>query len=1390
MWRDLAALYMAALERRAPSLAPLPLQYADYAVWQRRTLAAGTIEQQLAYWKRQLASAPRGLALPYSSERAAVRTFRAGVVDLELDAELSAGLRRIATRSGATVFMVVTATLRALLARYSGQDDLCIGTAASNRNRSELDDLIGFFVSTLVLRGGVNASDRFVDLLEREKQTALAAYANQDVPFDQVVTALGLDRSADKTPLLQVMCVDLGELAYETELLPGFVTDSFRFGAGGGLSTFELSVETSERAGIRSISIGYGADLFDHDTIADLARCWRTLLEAMVADPSRRIEDVPLLRPADHDRIVHEWNATSRDYSERLFVHRAIEAQVDRTPDAVAVWFEGAELTYRQLDERANRLAHVLRAAGARNETPVGVCMDRSLDMIVSLLAILKAGAPYMPIDPATPPTRIGTVIDDSGCALVVCHAAKRALFAQAGVTTIALDAERDAIDASSPQRPDVEVSGDSAAYLIFTSGSTGRPKGAVLTHRGFVNRLAWMQDAFALNEQDAILQKTAFTFDVSVWELFWALLHGARLVIARPDGHRDPRYLAELIRAQCVTTIHFVPSMLGAFIESVRGSPLPSLRRVICSGEALTTSLQRAFFEVCTAELHNLYGPTEATIDVSWWPCSAERPSAAVPIGAAGELFIGGVQLARGYSRRPDLTAMRFVADPFVPGERMYRTGDLARYRPDGAIEYLGRVDFQVKIRGFRIELEEIEAVLRDHPQVTEAVALARRYGDDVRLVAYIVPRAAAPTADELRKHAATRLPEYMVPSFVVTLEALPLTVSGKTDRKALPEPDWKAGAAAYVAPRNDSERKLAAIWSELLRVDQVGIHDNFFSLGGHSLLALRVIARISRDLGVDVTPRDVLERPTVAGLTERMDTRRAEKLAAGADPDEQVLAQQVATLSESEVAAHLAQLSDVQLDVQASSTDPRGALLERLIAQHRIDAQPNRPLARYRSARVPVTMTQQAVYDVYQRGNFPALAIQAAAFTLRGPLDVAAMQRAIAAVVARQAALRTTFTVDHGALVQTVQTSGPELAFVDLSHEPSAAREALARARFAAVSRPHDLTREVFRAELVRLSAEEHVLFLVPTHVTVDGFSWGIIEANLTTFYRAYAAASEPTLPPLELSYADFCFWQRTLEQRPVGVRQLAFWTSMLAGYEPLALAGDRGAPARHAVGNFAYDTYPAGMVPFALGGEAWSSIEQACARFGCSPYSVVATGFLLLLARWSGRNDVCTNSSSLSRSRPGATDVVGNFVTLYPLRVRFDEQSTLAEAVQGCHERVLGHREHAEVAPVSLATTFVEWQRYNLNYQLAPGDTKADADAPLLEPLDWGTHEPLTPHDLGLFVTQTASGLRGALVFNAQRFSDELTARAGERLAAILHAISTAPDSSVRELPSGLP
>ncbi|MFH8584558.1 amino acid adenylation domain-containing protein [Streptomyces celluloflavus] len=894
---ELSALYAAFSAGKPSPLPELAIQYGDFALWQQEGLDADGPRQDLEHWREHLAGANPTLELATDRPRPAVQGFNGASVPFALPEKLMAELAAVARRHRATPYMALLAVFKVLLHRYSNQGEVTVGVPTANRGRAEVEPLIGFFVNTLPVRTLLDGEPGFAEVLGRVRASCLGAYAHQGIPFEKVVAALRPERDLSRPPFFQV------SLSYQSDPLPalamaGIAISRLPLSARG--ARFDLELQFFADAGRLTGWFEYDRDLFDEATISRLAAHFRRLVELVVADQDTPVGTLELLDDAERRRIVVERNATERHWPDAGLVHELFEERARRQPRAEAVRFEGRSLTYGELDRRANQLAHRLVRLGVRRDTLVGVGMERSPELVVSLLAVLKAGGAYVPMDPGYPPARLAYMLDDAKAPVLLTQRRVLERLPRVSAEVLCVDELAGELDRESPEATGVTVAGEDLAYVIYTSGSTGRPKGVLNIHSALRNRLLWMQDTYGLDGTDRVLQKTPFSFDVSVWEFFWPLMTGAVLVVARPEAHKDSGYLASAIRTEGITTVHFVPSMLQLFLQEPRAAGCTGLRRVFCSGEALPEQLQERFFACSQAELHNLYGPTEAAIDVTAWACRPDAGPGPVPIGhpiantrlhvldrwrrpvpdgVPGELYIGGHNLARGYLGRPELTGERFVPSPFdgEPGARLYRTGDLARYRSDGALEFLGRLDHQVKLRGLRIELGEIEAVLAQHPAVREAVVVAREHtAGDTRLTAYLTGDGGPePDTGELTAHLKERLPEFMVPAVLVVLPELPLTPNGKVDRAALPEPQGERPAlrTRYVAPRDGLEAALAGMWRELLGVERVGAHDNFFDLGGHSLLMAGFRVRLAGDLGHELSMVELFQYPTIGSLTERLD-------------------------------------------------------------------------------------------------------------------------------------------------------------------------------------------------------------------------------------------------------------------------------------------------------------------------------------------------------------------------------------------------------------------------------------------------------------------------------------------------------------------------------------
>ncbi|HVG43319.1 MAG TPA: amino acid adenylation domain-containing protein, partial [Longimicrobium sp.] len=1098
---ELGALYAAFRRGGADPLPPLPVQYADYAAWQRRWVHGPVLQRQAAYWSRALSGAPERLELPTDRPRPAKQDFTGDSVDVELGEELTAALNALSRRQGTTLFMTVLAGWAAVLGRLSGQDDVVVGAPTANRGRREIEGLIGFFVNLLALRVDLSGSPTVAELMARVKARALEAQRYQDIPFEQVVERVRPVRSLAHTPLFQAMLAWQNAPAGRVEL-PGLEPAPVPE-APPEAAHFDLSLVLTEEDGRVAGGVTYATSLFDRATAERHVGYLLRALEAMAADEGRPVERLPLLADAERARVVEEWNATHAEYPRELCAHELFEARVERAPDAVAVAHDGATLTYAELNRRANRLAHHLRALGVGPDVRVAVCVERGVEMVVGVLAVLKAGGAYVPLDPAYPAERLRYMLEDGAPAVLLARAALAGRFARVEIPVVALEADASGWadgDDANPER--AGLAPDHLAYVIYTSGSTGRPRGVMVEHRGVCNLALAQIRGFAVEPGSRVLQFASFSFDACVSEIFTALCAGASLYLPPRGVVLAGDALLQALAADAITHVTLPPAVLGPLADDAGLGPVQTL---VVAGDVATGALVRRWAP--GRRLLNAYGPTEATVCATMRECGAGesgnppigRPIAnvrtyvldgagePVPAGVVGELYVGGAGVARGYLGRPGLTAERFVADPFggTPGARLYRTGDLVRWLADGALEFVGRADGQVKVRGFRVELGEIEARLLEHPDVREAAVLAREDArGDRRLVAYCVGGEAA--AEALRAHLAERLPEYMVPAAYVRMDALPLTPHGKLDRGALPAPEGDAFATrAYEAPAGEAERAVAEIWSELLGVERVGRGDHFFELGGHSLLAVQVGSRVRRALGAEVAPGELFDHPVLADFA-----RSVEEAA--------------------------------RAEMPAIEPVDRGE-----------------PLA--------LSFAQQRLWFLEQLGGLGDTYHIPVRLRLTGELHRAALVRALDRIVARHEALRTTFPSTDGQPVQRIaraDESAFRLVEHDLRGEPDAGR-ALRGIVAEETRAPFDLERgPLIRGRLVRRPADDPVLLVTMHHIVSDGWSMGVLFGELSALYAAFRDGEPDPLPGLPIQYADYAAWQRGWVEGELLERQASHW------------------------------------------------------------------------------------------------------------------------------------------------------------------------------------------------------------------------------------------------------
>ena len=1356
---EVAALYGAFTRARPSPLDELPIQYADYAEWQRTRFAGNGLAKALDHFSTRLRGAPALLTLPTDRPRPAARSLRGASHVLRVGAAVAASMDALARHANATPFMVLTAVFGVLLGRHANQHDICIGTPVANRNRAEIAGLIGFFVNTLVLRVQLARGDSLASLLARVRDHALDAFAYQDLPFERLVEALQPERSMSHTPLFQAMLVlqnaPAGQIA-----LPGVSLEPIEVAAE--VAKFDLTLSVTQADDGLICAFEYATDLFDAGTIERMAAHFVRLLTAAVSAPQAPLASLPMLDANETRQLLDGWNpaGVSRHRETPPLLHASFEAHARATPDAPALIDEDRTLSYGQLDAAANRLAHRLRAAGAGADTLVAICALRSFDMVVALLGTLKAGAAYLPLDPSLPPLRLAYVIDDARPAVLLSTPATRDCVdaASAGCTRIAdrmpvrieLDVEReraalpDCRAAVDPGPVDVTLTPANLAYVIYTSGSTGRPKGVAVPHEGIVNRLRWMQSAYALTAGERVLQKTPFGFDVSVWEFFWTLSEGASLVLARPDGHLDPQYVAATIAGAGVGTVHFVPPMLALFLDALdprNGRPAPAaLRRVICSGQALPPELAtRCAALLPHVELHNLYGPTEASVDVSAWPCDAgpyphgvpigqpidnlrlyvlDADDLPVPAGATGHLHIAGIGLARGYLDRAALTAASFVPDPFgAPGTRMYRTGDLARHLSGGEIVYLGRIDHQVKLRGLRIELGEIEAALTGLDDIRQACVMLREdTPDEPRLIAYLVTGTAVCDIASLREQLRPALPDYMLPADAVVLDALPLTANGKIDRAALPAPG-AVDANRYVAPRSDLEAALARIWSDVLNKPRVGIDDDFFRLGGHSLLATQAVAKMRAALDVELSLRSLFETPTIARLAARLESatagRPVEPVLAAARQAGETPSVGGAVLSSASLPA-LSPASSTVLSPARSSARSNA----RSNATRVSSVPPLLPTARGDGHALPLSFGQQRLWFLTQLDPHNAAYHMPLSVRLRGTLDTDALARALNAAVERHEALRTTFPSHEGEAVQRILPSlHVRLLLTDLrasvgtagivassGNDDAAPRDTRndalpTRDRDTsndAPARPHKATTGERVKALAREAADQP--FDLAAGPLLRASLLRIAEREhvlLLTLHHIVADGWSLRVLIDELA----ALYRAFAAGRPSPLAPLALHYADYAGWQRNWLRGSTldaelqfwrgrlaGAPDPMPLPvdrpRAAQRSTRGATHSFTLSAALGSALRTLCDAQRCTLFVALLSGFHVLLHRRTGAVDTVIGTDVANRNRVETAGMLGFFVNQIVTRARFDSNPDFAELLAQTHEFMLDAQAHQDV------------------------------------------------------------------------------------------------------------
>jgi amino acid adenylation domain-containing protein len=1363
--REFFEMYAARVERRAPALPELPVQYADYAVWQREWLKGETLERQLAWWRERLAGAPPVLELPTDRRRPAVRTGRGGSVALQVDAALSREVHALARRERATTFMVLLAAFSALLTRYSGQTDVVVGTPIANRGRGETEGLIGFFLNTLALRTDLSGDPAFRGLLGRVREATLGAYAHQDLPFERVIEELQPVRSLSHAPVFQVMLnllnfADAGAGAG----LPGVELEPLRSSAAE-IAKYDLELYAQESPDGILLRLVYDAELFEPGRMAEALGHLRTLLEGVARDPDLPVSRLPLLTSAEREALSVRARGIGGGRPVPDFAREEIEQSIPARfakqarlhPDAVAVRTRTTTLTYAELDRAADRVARALLRARPAGEERIALLFEHDAAMIVGILGVLRAGKTYVPIDPLYPRERSAYVLADSEAGALLTNrvnlAAAREL-AGDRVPVVEVGEEEEADDGfAAVAWP--EVRPETPAYVLYTSGSTGQPKGVVQSHRNVLHFIQVYTHNLRIGPDDRLTLFSSYTFDAAVMAIYGALLNGASLF---PFDWREeaPAGIAWWMRRERITLYHSTPTVFrhltGSLVEAER---FPDVRLVVLGGEETQRRDVQAFqlHFLPGATLVNGLGPTESTVTLQHFVEHGTEPArGTVPVGhpvedtdvllengigeqvavyGTGEIVIRSPYVALGYWRKPEQTAAAFSEDS-RSGARSYRTGDLGRRLPGGMLEFIGRSDFQVKIRGFRVEPGEVEASLRGHPAVREAVVVPwEDASGERRLAAYVVVAegAEAPPAAGLREWLRARFPEYMVPAAFIPVEELPLTPNGKVDRLALPAPAATADAE-YQAPRGWTEELLAGFWSQVLGVERVGAHDDFFELGGHSLLATQVVSRAGRVFGVEVPLRAVFEAPTVAELAARIDALR----------------------------------------LAGSSSVP--------------------PIERAeRAGALPLSFAQQRLWLMDRLEPGSAAYNMPFALRLRGPADVEALRRSIEALTLRHETLRTSFGEQEGEPVQVIHPGATAaLEVVDLRALPAEVRELEAeRLAEAEALRPFELSRgPLLRSTLLRLGGDDHVLLFTLHHIVSDGWSLQVLVREFSTLYAGFGRGEAPALPELSVQYADYAAWQRRWLSGEVLEAQLDFWRTSLGGAPPL-LEVPTDHPRR------VEQSARAAGCRLALSAEVSGRLRALARREGATLFMTVLSGWQALLARWSGQDDVVVGTPVAGRTQVELEGLIGFFVNMLPLRADLGGDPTFGGLLGRVREAAMGAYAHQELPFERLVEELVTERSLTHTplFQVAFGLERAGGqDGTLtlgdvrLEP--FGRVERSARYDLDLVMGEAGDALAGVLVYRAVLFEPATIARTVGHLEATLAAMAADPDGRISEVP----
>jgi amino acid adenylation domain-containing protein len=1355
--QEIDSIYSALVNGQPSPLPEVVIQYVDFAVWQKQWLQGAVLERQIGYWQQQLAGAPALIEIPTDHPRPAIQTVNGAFYESVVSVQVMEAIQQITREEGVTLFMTLLTAFDTLLYRYTGQSDISVGSPIANRNHAEIENIIGFFANTLVLRNNLAGNPTFRKLLHRVKGVAMDAYAHQDLPFEVLVETIKPERNLSYSPLFQVMFVLQNTPISELEL-PQLTLSQVKIqGSESHSKTAKFDITLSVEQGVTGLNCQweYNTDLFDVLTIKRMHDHFNKLLESIATNPDMEINCLPYLTTAELRQLKQFSHSDSSTLKNDQCLHELFEKHVSATPSQIAVICGEESISYRELNRRANQLAYHLRSLGVTPGVLVGICLERSIELIVSMVAIIKLGGVYVPLDPAYPKERLALMLTDTQLSIVLTQSELLVQLPILQVTTICLSRDQELISSAPDVNPSITVNANSLAYIIYTSGSTGVPKGVMISQQGIM-RLVINTDYIRFTVSDRVAQVSNTAFDAATFEIWGALLNGSQLNVIPHEVLLSPTNLATVLKEQKITIL-FLTTALFNQMASLLPTAFNELKYLLMGGEACSPEASRIVLADGSPDyLIHVYGPTENTTFTTWYPVSSVPEMATnipigrpiqqtevyildenlqqVSIGVPGELHVGGSGLALGYWQRSELTVEKFIPHPFSnqAGVKIYKTGDLARYLPSGDIEYLGRIDQQVKIRGFRVELGEVESAISQHPKVSQVVVTDREdISGNRQLIAYVVtPSDEDVSSTEIRDYLHDRLPNYMLPAVVICLIELPLTPNGKVNRKALPVPSLAdLHSEEYVPPRNDIEKVLASLWTEILGIERIGVHDNFFTLGGHSLLATQVVSRIFQVIGVTIPLKTLFEASSIDALAIQVQKYQTSQESIGLMP---------------------LQLAD-------------------------------------RKGRLPLSFAQQRLWFINQLEPNSTAYNMPAAVKLQGQLDLLAMEKTLKEIVRRHEALRTNFINQDGQAAQVIKDSNSwQMSTINLQQMLDIQKEVkiMELAEIEAV-KPFDLTTDyLVRATILLVSENECILLLTMHHIVSDGWSMGVFVKEINILYSAFARGETSPLPDLEIQYVDFAIWQQQYLQGDRLDQQLKYWHKQLAGAPTsIELPTDRSRPA--------VQTFKGATQSFSLSADLTSSLNTLSQREGVTLFMTLLTAFNVLLFRYSDQTDICVGSGIANRHHGQLENLIGFFVNMLVLRTDLSGYPSFKELLGKVKDTALSAYAHQDL-PFEMLVDALQPDRdlsYSPLFQVAFVLQNAPSSEDQLTGLKMSeleTENNTAKFDLTLSIEQSGGKIIGSWEYSTDLFDDETIARMAGHFQTLLMGIVVDSECRITDLP----